>query len=230
MMKEIKEEINGHVLYLGDSYEIIPHLEKVSSCVVDPPYEFDSQGGGLFRRDRDCMDRIQEAGIDKGFDHTILSSRVADSVVCFCHNDQLFKLIPWFAGQFERYALCAWHKSNPMPVANKHYKPDTEFYIHAWNKEGHPVGELHQKSRYVIAPVGKSEFDHPTVKPDTVMDKIISNVNGDVILDCFMGTGSTGIACAKAGKKFIGIERDPKFFDIALKRINLFYKQGNLFM
>jgi len=212
----------------GDCHDILPEIDKVDALVTDPPYEIETSGGGIFRSNRGCMDRIAEMGIDKGFDHSFLTPAIADSVVCFCHNDQLAKLLPWFAEQFEKYALCSWHKENPMPVANKHYKPDTEFYIHAWNKVGHPVGDLCQKARYVFAPVGKSEWQHPTVKPDKVMDKIMANVNGETVLDCFMGTGSTGIAAIKAGKKFVGIEREPKFFDIACKRIKQFYDQGRL--
>lgn len=226
----MKREIIGKCeLYFGDAYQIVPTIGKVDCCIIDPPYEFETSGGGRFRRQgRDCMDKIADAGIDKGFDHTFLKSSLADSVICFCHNDQLPKLLPWFDSNFSKFALCQWHKENPMPVANKHYKPDTEFYIHAWNKDGYPVGDLANKSRYVFSPVGKSEFDHPTVKPDSVMNKIMSNVNGDLILDCFMGSGSTGVACVNAGKRFIGIEHDESYFNIACKRIENAYRQGKL--
>jgi DNA modification methylase len=129
-----------------------------------------------------------------------------------------------------RFAFCAWHKDNPMPVANKHYKPDTEFYIHAWNKNGFPIGKLEQKSRYVFSQVGKSEYDHPTVKPNKIMDKILSNVQGAVICDPFMGTASTGAACIKDNRTFIGIEKNEAFFDIACKRIRDAYAQPDFFV
>lgn len=222
--------IQDATLYLGDCREILPTLGKVDAVVTDPPYEFDSQGGGIFDQRKTLMKAIQDAKLDKGFDHTILSSAIADSIICFCHNDQLHKLAPWFAGQFSRYVLCQWHKENPMPVANKHYKPDTEFYFHAWNPGAHPIGTLAEKDRYFLWPVGRVEFGHPTEKPLQLMRKIIRNVNGNVVCDIFMGSGTTGVACAKLGRKFIGIEIEPKYFDIACRRIEAAYKQPDLFI
>ncbi len=121
--------------------------------------------------------------------------------------------------------LCEWHKSNPQPVANKHYQPDTEFYIHAWQKGFHPAGELKDKGRYIIGPVGKSPYDHPTVKPDYVMDKIITNLAGKTVCDPFMGTGSTGVAAIRQGRIFTGIELSKKYFDIARQRIEAAYQE-----
>ena len=68
-------------------------------------------------------------------------------------------------------------------------------------------------------PVGKKI--HPTQKPVELMSVLIKNssAQGDTVLDCFMGVGSTGVACIEAGRKFIGIEIDKKYFDIAYKRI-----------
>ncbi|WP_311267476.1 site-specific DNA-methyltransferase [Sphingobium sp. WCS2017Hpa-17] len=222
--------IGAATLYLGNCHDIPPRLGPIDCGVMDPPYDFEASGGGIFRRDRQCMDKIQAAGLDKGFDHRVITASQFRSVVIFCHNDQLDTLLPHLSEQFDRFALCFWHKSNPMPVANKHYKPDTEIYIHAWNAGGFPAGDLADKARYIVAPVGQQgEFDHPTVKPLAVMRKIIVNANGDTICDPFMGTGSTGVAALERGKRFIGIERDPKYFDIACKRIADAQRQGNLF-
>jgi site-specific DNA-methyltransferase (adenine-specific) len=60
---------------------------------------------------------------------------------------------------------------------------------------------------------------HPTVKPDAVMDKIIRNVSGKSVCDPFMGTGSTGVAAIRAGKRFVGIEHNHAHFDTACRRI-----------
>lgn len=224
------EHIGDATLYLGDCRDILPTLGKVDAVVTDPPYEFESQGGGIFLQRKSHMNAIRAGGLDKGFDHTFLTGDLADSVVCFCHNDQIHKLAPWFASQFDRYALCQWHKENPMPVANKHYKPDTEFYFHAWKSTAHPIGSLAQKDRYFLWPVGRVDFGHPTEKPVPLMQKIVINVNACTILDPFMGSGTTGVACAKLGRKFIGIEIEPKYFDIACRRIEAAYKQPDMFI
>jgi site-specific DNA-methyltransferase (adenine-specific) len=226
-----REEIIGDCrLLLGDCLEILPALGKVDAVVTDPPYEFDAQGAGIFRTNRQCMDAILETGLADGFDHSILTASLCDSVVVFCHNDQLDALLPWLAEQFDRYVICMWHKVNPMPVANKHYKPDTELYIHAWKKQAHPIGTLDEKSRFFFAPVGKSEYGHPTVKPLPLMAKIIRNVQAEMILDPFMGSGTTGVACVRERRAFIGVERHEPYFDIACERIRKAYAQPDMFI
>lgn len=225
------EQIGAATLYLGDCREILPDIGPVDAVVTDPPYEIATSGGGIFRRDRDCMDRIAAAGIDQGFDHDVLIANGAASVVVFCHNDQLDRLLPWLSAHFEKYVVCAWHKSNPMPVANKHYRPDTEFYVHAWNRGGHPVGDLQQLGRYIVGPVGQPhESGHPTVKPAVVMSKVITNTAGAIILDPYMGTGSTGVAAVRQGRRFIGIEHDPTWFDWACRRLSEAQQQYDLFL
>ena len=105
-------------------------------------------------------------------------------------------------------------------MRNKHYLADTEPYIHAWNRGYHPVGEHHDMHRWHTAsPLRTAAFDHPTVKPDTLMEKIARNVAGESICDPFMGTGSTGVAAIRAGKRFTGIEHNPKHFATACARI-----------
>src|SRR3546814_14439463 len=94
-----------------------------------------------------------------------------------------------------------------MPVANKHYQPDCEIYIHAWNRGHHPPGELADKRRHIVAPVGRrGAFGHPTVQPDAVMDKIVRNLAPGSLCDPFMRTGSTGVAAEETGRKLVGIE------------------------
>lgn len=197
--------------------------------VTDPPYEFNTSGGGKMRKERKCLDDIINENLDKGFDHSIVNTMLYASSVVFCHNDQLPELLAYMRGSFTQMALlCAWHKNNPPPFANKHYLPDTEFYIHAWNKGGNPLGDLSHKNRYTISNNGKSGFDHPTVKPLELMEKIMRNVNGKSVIDPFMGTGTTGIAAIRQGKTFIGIEKNEKYFDIACARIRDEYAALNI--
>jgi len=94
-----KEVIGNATLYLGDAYEILPHLGFVDALVTDPPYEFKVSGGGVFRKKRKNMEEIRAAGLDKGFDHTLFKAAQFGSVVMFCHNDQLVKLLPYVAGE-----------------------------------------------------------------------------------------------------------------------------------
>lgn len=214
----MKIVIGNATLYLGRCENLLPVIGPVDALVIDPPYLFDASGGGKYRRRRKNMDDIIASELNKGFDINIIDPKLYKSVVSFCHNDQLNILLPFFAKHYKRHAVCFWEKSNPMPVANRHYQANLEPYIHAWNKDAHPVGTLAELKRTVLTAVGKSKFDHPTVKPDAVMNKILTNVNAQTVLDCFMGTGSTGIAALNHGKKFIGIEKCPATFNIACQR------------
>ena len=70
-------------------------------------------------------------------------------------------------------------------------------------------------------------YEHPTQKPVALMERIIKLISDerDVILDSFMGGGSTGIACIKTNRKFIGIELDDEYFDIAVRRVSKAYQE-----
>lgn len=216
-------------LILGDAYEIVPTLPAVDALVIDPQYKFSASGGGRFRKARrKHMDAIEAVGLNEGFDFNIIDPAKFRSVVVFCHNDQVPDLWLHLRLGYARIALCGWRKTNPVPMANKHYVADFEPYFHAWNKDGHPVGKIQERKRITDYKNGSSNYDHPTVKPDFIMDKIMKNVNGESVLDCFMGSGSTGIAALKAGKSFIGIEKNPAYFNIAASRICAYYTAGML--
>lgn len=214
------ERIGAATLYLGDCAEILPTIGAVDAGVFDPPYAFDTRGAGRFRKARPNMDAIAASDLDKGFDPAVISPAQFRSVVVFCHNDQLPDLLPRVRARYHRTVLCAWHKTNPLPVANKHYRPDTEFWIHAWLEGAHPVGSLDDRARWILSESGRfSGVDHPTVKPEPVMDKVLATVNARTVCDPFMGSGSTGVAALKRGLGFVGIEIRPDWFDLACRRI-----------
>lgn len=77
--------------------------------------------------------------------------------------------------------------------------------------------------------IGRVEFGHPTQKPIGLMHWCLDMTIANTVLDPFMGSGTTGVACAQAGKEFTGIERERKYFDIACKRIEAAHAQGKLF-
>lgn len=232
--------IGPATLYLGDAYKIRPTLGFMDADILDPPYAFDNSGGGAFRKSRVGATMIVDMELDQGFDHAIIDPARSGAVVVFCHNDQLGDLIPAIVedenrdcdallvadmfvalrAKFRRAALCVWIKPNPSPMANKHYLADMEPFIHAWNRGYHPQGEHHDKHRWVNSTSTPSKvWGHPTVKPAVVMDKIMRNVAGETVCDPFMGTGSTGVAALRAGKRFFGIEQNPDHFATAVRRI-----------
>lgn len=214
------EQIGVATLYLGDAYEIRPNLGWFDVDCTDPQYKFDNSGGGAFRKARGASDQIVAEGLDQGFDHSIINPMLCGAAVVFCHNDQLPGLLPYLDGLFHRFVVNFWAKPNPSPHRNKHYLADTEPYIHAWNRGYAPVGDHHDMHRWISAGSMPSKvYGHPTVKPDAVMAKIMRNVAGQSVCDPFMGTGSSGVAAIRAGKRFAGIEKNPVHFETAVRRI-----------
>lgn len=216
-------KIGKATLYLGDCYLMLEEIAKqADGLVMDPPYLFNASGGGKFRKARPLLNQAIDENLTKGFDHNTFGGGKFESCVVFCHNDQLPDLLPWVRQEWSRFALLEWHKKAPAPMANKHYVSDTEFYIHSWNKGHHPLGTIKDLARYHIEGSARSLrkiTGHPTVKPHELMMKIVTNMNASVILDPFMGTGSTGVACRNQGKAFIGIEENPKHFATAIRRL-----------
>jgi len=236
------------LILLGDSATILKdtpcHFDR---CISDPPYEFDAAGGkSRFGNKVNSFEVMRSKGLADGFDENIIReiAKTADSVILFHHNDQDYAITglltqPYSELDFiddeatplvnisrpalyDRFVKCQWRKTNPMPVANKHYVPETEPWIHAWRAgKFAPGGELSEKMRIIDAPVGKSDYDHPTVKPLKVMRKCIINGSnkGDVIIDPFAGTSSTGVAALQLGRLYIGIEKDPEYYEISVKRL-----------
>lgn len=248
------------LLLRGDAGEILKNTScTVDAVITDPPYDFDAAGGKLFGRDESHFDGVRDADITDGFNPEILRAvAAADSMLVFMHNDQLYNMIGLLTEPYNqeigfdpdngncylesrdplysRFVLGAWHKDNPVPVANKHYVPDTEIYIHAWRKPFFPQGELSDKGRWITAPTSRSVYNHPTVKPQKIMRKCVRNASlpGSVVFDPFCGSGSTGVACAREGRLFVGIEINPEFYEIAKERIvtaagTPIIKQGGLF-
>ena len=218
----MKVEFENATLYLGNCMDILPTLDKVNAVITDPPYVMSAKGGGMGAK-RQYLTDIHNH-IDTGFDVSMFA--IFKNWFCFCGKPQLVDLIKQAEKQGLRWQLLTWNKTNPTPLSNNNYLPDTEYMIHAF--ESH---HFEGKSRFVVGQVERSGFDHPTVKPQYVMQKAIKSAShiGECVLDCFMGTGSTGVAALQMGRKFIGIEREPKYFDIACQRIEQAMSQPRLF-
>jgi DNA methylase len=231
--------IGPHRLYLGDAYEIRPLLGWQDADVMDPPYEFESSGGGAWRAARGATDQIGAEGLDQGFDMSIIDPSRCGAVAVFFHGNQLEELGSYLKARFRRRVQMHWIKENPTPHRRMNYLADIEDWFmaysedamqdwfHAWHRGYHPTGDHHDMHRHVTALVQPSSlFGHPTVKPDSVMNKIMRNMPGVTVCDPFMGTGSTGCAAIRAGKTFTGIEYNQKHFETAVRRVTSAYKEN----
>jgi site-specific DNA-methyltransferase (adenine-specific)/modification methylase len=195
----MKVEIGNATLYLGDCMDILPTLDKVDAVITDPPYGLESKlKGGTWGRQFNCDSYSWDA---KPWEPTKEFLSVAKVYVIWGGN-YFFSLPP------SRCWLIHDKTIRGMTFA------DAEL---AWTN-------LDKNTRVFsyLVPRGflGEERLHPTQKPIALMKWCIEQVgNPKTILDPFMGSGTTGVAAVQMGRKFIGIEREPNYFEIACKRI-----------
>jgi site-specific DNA-methyltransferase (adenine-specific)/modification methylase len=215
MTYQRKEQIGDAILYLGDCLEILPTLGKVDAVVTDPPYGIGEAAGKNASRGHLAV--AKDYGVDSWDDQT------ADDAVALCRSISLQQII--FGGNY--YAMppascwLVWDKENG---ANDF--ADCEL---AWTNLPIAVRRIRYMWNGMLRANKEKRGDHPTQKPVGVMQWAINFTKGSTVLDPFMGSGTTGVACANLGRKFIGIEIEPKYFDIACERIAAAYAQGRLF-
>lgn len=218
-------------LFNGDCQEILKNIpdKSIDLVVTDPPYEFDSDGGGgaFGSKNEKYHNELKEANITRGFDENILAELIRVmkkvNIYIWCNKKQIHKYLDYF----EKYnvTILTWHKSNPVPMCSNKYLSDTEYCLHFRETGVKIYGNFKTKFTYWITPLNQKEkklYGHPTIKPLNIIENLIINSSNenDTVLDCFMGSGTTGVACKKLNRNFIGIEISKEYFEIAKKRIN----------
>lgn len=197
-------------LYLGDCLEVMKDIpsESIDAVITDPPYgrgnadKFGSRGN-LTR----AMPYTPIIGDDKPFDpQPFLEFPIVILFGANWYSDKLPAAPGWIIWDkkcgttSDNYGDCemAWVKGSVQ----------TRMISHLWR--GMIKGSEKDKKRC-----------HPTQKPIIVMEWILINYTdiNNIIFDPFMGSGTTGVACVQTGRKFVGIEIDPKYFEMAVKRI-----------
>jgi len=199
-------------LFHGDAYTAPVPVEHF--LLTDPPYEITAAGGGMGAQ-RQYLAEI-DGKIDGGFNIAFLES--FPNWCVFCGKTQLVSLIT--AAGTRNWSLVTWNKPNPTPLTNSNYLPDTEYIVHAY-QPGRLFGGYRDKSRFIVHPVEKNEFHHPTVKPLAVMSKMVrlGTRPGETVVDPFAGTGTTLVAAKMLGRMAVGVEKEERFCEIAAKRL-----------
>lgn len=213
-----KEIIIGDCrLLLGDCAKIMPLLDRLDACVTDPPYGINEAAGK--NKSRGDIAWAKDYG-DKNWD-SVPASRDCINYIQAITKSQII-----FGGNYfdlpPSSCWLVWDKQN----GNTDFA-DCEL---AWTNLKKAVRRIYWRWNGMIRK-GDDIREHPTQKPIGVMEWCLTHIpDAKVILDPYMGSGTTGVACVKMGRKFIGIERDEGYFDIACKRIEEAYKQPDLFI
>jgi DNA modification methylase len=206
--------IGDCTLYEGDCLEVMPTLSKVDAVVTDPPYGIGykmPQGGKSPRNIKPII------GDDAPFDPSP-----------FLFAPCLLFGADHFSERLPKGTFHVWDK-NPAGAVSDLFS-DAELFWTSWGGARRVFRHLWKGMCQASEKGGKQRW-HPTQKPITLMRWCLGFLpNAETILDPFMGSGTTGVACVKEGRKFIGIELDPDYFDIACKRIADAYAQPDMFV
>jgi len=245
-----KEVIGDATLYLGDCLEVMPALPDAAIDMIwtDPPY-------GHSNHDGDWNSRLNEVrGIEGkpiANDDADGMRRVVDGMLveasrvlkpdcccccCCCGGGGPRPTFAWVADRMDRDGLTffhsvIWDKKNPG--LGWRYRRQHEMVMVSHRAGGKlSWADQNVTARNVFSLMPPREREHPNEKPLGLVDHFIRlhTVYGDIVCDPFMGSGTTGVACAKLGRKFIGIELHEPYFDIACRRIEDAYRQPDMFI
>lgn len=211
-MTQFREERIGDCrLILGDCLEVMPTLGPVDAVVTDPPYGIADKWKGGSRHGWGNQDSMKS--VRNKWDAEPLGEPEIKSILAAAK-----RAVIWGGNYFPLPPSRCWLVWN---------KPERGFTLAeaelAWTNFDSVV-------RVLDAPRSDQGRQHPTQKPISVMSWSVQKAKGETILDPFMGSGTTLVACAKLGRKGIGIEIDPDYFDIACRRVEEAYRQPDLFV
>ena len=236
-------EIGNARLALGDCRDILPTLEPVDHIIGDPPYEasFHAAKSHMSNLRKDGGPELQEIDFDAidpiREDFVNLAAPLCDGwFIAFCTVEGAR---PWAdcinASSMKYKRACVWIKPDSTPQLNGQGPAQgAEIFVVAWAGSGHArwnAGGKRGVYKHLVNNPERSGL-HPTEKPRRLMSEILSDFTnpGQTILDPFMGSGTTGVAAVQMGRKFIGIEREERYFQIACRRIEDAQRQGDFFV
>ena len=204
-------------------------LDKTIDLVLtDPPYKFEWHWRWMAKNRKylkEWMNKIWtnlETNIyTNDFMDLLISKLKNPNIVFFCNKAQIPEILEqakYYDLNFDILVLC---KTAPTPLTNNQRLPDKEYAIHL-HKQAWVKWDYHTKHTFRVAPNFKdTKINHPTVKPLNVIEDIIRNLTNewDTVLDCYLWSWTTAVACKKLKRNFIWIEINPEYVEIAKNRL-----------
>lgn len=209
---------------------------SIDLVIIDPPYLLNINNVKNFSNmNRYANDLLN---LKDGFDLKVLDLLIQKmkkiNIYIYCSKRQVKDLLNYFSNKNCNHEILTWHKQNPSPLINNNYLPDTEYILFFREKGVKLYGNYHTKRKYYISltnKVDKQKYKHPTIKPLELIEYHIENSSkeGDLILDCFAGSGTTLVGAINKNRRYIGFEIDKNYYEIAKKRIEeaVLKRRGN---
>lgn len=222
-------------IYHQDCLEGLKALKSgsVDLIVTDPPYLIkDTHAGGntrLARTIQPVNDALRDNGLNVGLDPAVLPELVrvlkTINLYIWCNKAQIPEYLDFFVkGLGCSFDIIVWVKTNSPPTFHNKYLSDKEFCLYF--RHGaycQPTSYETAKTAYFQPTnvVDKKAYPHPTIKPLNIIKTLVGNSTkpGEIVLDPFLGSGTTAVACMELGRKYIGYEINEGYFETAQRRI-----------
>jgi DNA modification methylase len=216
----------------GDAYKLIKDVpdKSIDLIIVDPPYEFVKGGGagafGVRNRpyhEKTALSDTMNCGIESRLLKDFERVSKKTNIYIFCNKYQILQYL-----EFYRDKTCdilVWEKTNVTPVINVSYLPNLEYIIFVREKGAYFDATYERASKIYTSSTNKKDkalYEHPTPKPEDLIERFILNSSqeNDVVLDCFLGSGTTAAMAKKNNRRYIGFDLDENYVRIAKDRLN----------
>ena len=223
-----------NIIQLGDCYEMIKNIpdKSIDLIITDPPYEIETEGGNTNigkNLKNNMLKELKSLNITKGIDYSLLEQYMRimkkPNIYIWCNKKQILEYLKFFVEKHQcSFEIMTWCKTNPTPLCGGNYLIDKEFCLYF--RKGIKLNTKFETAfTYWISSKNKNdkdEFEHPTIKPLNIIKMLVENSSdkNDIILDTFVGSGTTCVAAKETGRRYIGMEIDPEYHKIAVDRLN----------
>ena len=228
-------------LIQGDCLKVLPKLpdRSIDLVITDPPYNFEAFGGGFYdfeKGGRRYLLKAKEDGITEfnpiPFLNLVEPKMKKVNLVVFCNKFLVHDYLDWAIKRNYHFDIHTLIKENPIPAKKNHFLHDTEYIIvirgpGAYFNNECKIFDYYRK--WFMIKITKNKY-HVAEKPVSLIEKYVAILSreGDTVLDCFLGSGTTMLACMKLKRNCIGIEINPEYVEIAKKRLNWGSSLGNV--
>ena len=220
--------------------EMLKQGLQADLIVTDPPYLIRSTKAGgksdLARSIQPMNDELENGNLTRGIEEVHLKAMwdvmKVPNIYIWCNGAQIPQYIDFFVNQRKcKMDIIVWHKTNATPLFCNKYLSDKEYCLYFRRGAYCQPKTYHSATTVYELPINAKDkrlYGHPTVKPLPIIRNLVENSSkpGYLVLDPFMGSGTTAVACLETGRKFIGFEINKTYWEASRKRLASVYKEN----
>jgi site-specific DNA-methyltransferase (adenine-specific) len=209
--------------------------KSVDLVIMDPPYnikgihQYDKNklGKQVFKYQKELEENQMVSGFDLAILDELMKVMKAPNIYIWCNIVQVPMYIKYFCLEHQcKMDILIWNKTNPPPLFHNKYMGDKEYCLY-FRKGGYCQPSCYADAKTIFTqPLNvkdKKLYHHPTIKPLDIIETLVRNSSreGDVVLDCFLGSGTSAVAALNEKRQYIGFEIDENYYATSLERLEL---------